>query len=916
MVATVASKVPFSEIGGLLEKIEKLSAKKAVSETKKSLVRDFIKSWREFHDKLHADDPNTTDSFYAAMRLLVPQLEKERAAYGIKEHTLAKHMIDVLGLAKEGADAQKLLNYKAPKHAKGNVGDFASVAYFVLKNRCPEKGSLTIEEVNEHLDSISINNAKKNKQGVLKSIMHLLKNMSALEQKWLIRMIMKELKCGISQQTVFALFHEDAEDLYNVTNSLEKVCLQLRDPNVRLHEIGISLFLPFRPMLGERAAPNKVEKLMDSKDFFIETKYDGERMQLHRDEGEYKYFSRGGNDYTGTYGNDMYHGNFTSYIDNCFKPGVKSCILDGEMMGYNPETKTLGSKGENFDIKSTKEMENYHPCYCVFDVLMLNGKVWSNKPLTERLEALVEIFNPVEGRIFLAERRKGRTNQDVADALNEAIDGREEGIMVKRPDSIYKPNTRKGGWFKIKPEYVGGLMDELDVCIIGGYFGVGHRAGMMSHFLCGVAEAAPDGEHPTVFQSFCKVGSGYSKKELFEFNRKLASHWKPFDKKNPPRCIVLASGFKEKPDAYIHPSNSYIVQVKAAEIIDSDRFKTGCTLRFPRVEKIRDDKHWYDSMTTADVEELKQKSGGKLASGFALADDDEGPSKKKRRIVQRNERPTVSSQFRGVDTTAIKKTSEVFQDLEFCIMNGTAEFSKAHLEQKVVEFGGQIVQNADEQSTLCVVADKIILKVRNYIKKDCYDVVKATWLARCIEAKRFIPWVPSDMHHTSPKTTRKFAFDYDAYGDSYYEDTSVQQLKRVFQKVEAEGAAKPVSQEEIAEFESVYFPDDSPYGLFRTCRFYMDNKLAVDDVDSVIPDCSLELTALDIRFHGGTVVDKLDKKVSHLVVHSSDLSRVQELRNLSKKRERNFHIVTEDWVKDCIESDTLKTERYYEPPAS
>jgi hypothetical protein len=56
MSATVASKVPFSEIGGLLEK---LSAKKAVSETKKSLVRDFIKTWREFHDKLHADDPNT-----------------------------------------------------------------------------------------------------------------------------------------------------------------------------------------------------------------------------------------------------------------------------------------------------------------------------------------------------------------------------------------------------------------------------------------------------------------------------------------------------------------------------------------------------------------------------------------------------------------------------------------------------------------------------------------------------------------------------------------------------------------------------------------------------------------------------------------------------------------------------------------
>ena len=49
-------------------------------------------------------------------------------------------------------------------------------------------------------------------------------------------------------------------------------------------------------------------------------------------------------------------------------------------------------------------------------------------------------------------------------------------------------------------------------------------------------------------------------------------------------------------------------QVKAAEIIDSERFKTGFTLRFPRVEKFRDDKEWYDCMTVPEVEELKQVS--------------------------------------------------------------------------------------------------------------------------------------------------------------------------------------------------------------------------------------------------------------------------------------------------------------------
>ena len=53
--------------------------------------------------------------------------------------------------------------------------------------------------------------------------------------------------------------------------------------------------------------------------------------------------------------------------------------------------------------------------------------------------------------------------------------------------------------------FAGGVMDELDVIVVGGYFGGGHRSHMLSHFLCAVAAPAPDGEHPTEFLTFCKV---------------------------------------------------------------------------------------------------------------------------------------------------------------------------------------------------------------------------------------------------------------------------------------------------------------------------------------------------------------------------------------------------------------------------
>jgi len=56
----------------------------------------------------------------------------------------------------------------------------------------------------------------------------------------------------------------------------------------------------------------------------------------------------------------------------------------------------------------------------------------------------------------------------VVNFLNEAIDRREEGIIVKNPLSTYAPNKRKdSGWFKVKPEYVDGVVDDLDLVVIG-----------------------------------------------------------------------------------------------------------------------------------------------------------------------------------------------------------------------------------------------------------------------------------------------------------------------------------------------------------------------------------------------------------------------------------------------------------------
>lgn len=38
---------------------------------------------------------------------------------------------------------------------------------------------------------------------------------------------------------------------------------------------------------------------------------------------------------------------------------------------------------------------------------------------------------------------------------------------------VYSRTCAGSGWLKIKPEYVDSLSDQLDLIIVGGYFGVG-----------------------------------------------------------------------------------------------------------------------------------------------------------------------------------------------------------------------------------------------------------------------------------------------------------------------------------------------------------------------------------------------------------------------------------------------------------
>ena len=67
---------------------------------------------------------------------------------------------------------------------------------------------------------------------------------------------------------------------------------------------------------------------------------------------EFVWCVSSGNDYTHVFGADPYSGTFVPAVYNCFKPHVKNVILDGEMVGYNEETKTIGKRTFSWGFQS------------------------------------------------------------------------------------------------------------------------------------------------------------------------------------------------------------------------------------------------------------------------------------------------------------------------------------------------------------------------------------------------------------------------------------------------------------------------------------------------------------------------------------------------------------------------------------
>lgn len=215
-----------------------------------------------------------------------------------------------------------------------------------------------------------------------------------------------------------------------------------------------------------------------------------------------------------------------------------------------------------------------------------------------------------------------------------------------------------------------------------------------------------------------------------------------------------------------------------------------------------------------------------------------------------------------------------------------------------------MVQNPG-RDTYCVVAGVENMRVKNLISSDQHDVVRAAWLAECLAAREVIPWQPRHMIHMAPSTREHFAKQYDGYGDSYFADTDVQQLREVFERI-SDGVSGGV---DVQQVERRYGWEDLPTSLFRPFKVYMDHYANLAKAEDAIPASCLDIRALQFRFHGGEVVARLEEGVSHVVV--ADETRLVELRTLRRRFRQKFKIVRDTWVTDSIKEGYLMDDTDY-----
>lgn len=498
----------------------------------------------------------------------------------------------------------------------GDIGETAQVLIAKKRQSTFFRRQLDVRHVFDTLDKM----AKAQGHGAVDMKMALLAGLlsdaSPKEAKYILRTVTGNLRLGIADMTVLDALaiaygggkeaRELTERAYNVSSDLGRVAKVLTQKGLKgIEKFEVSVFEPIRPMLAERlSSPEEILDKLGGK-CIAEYKYDGERIQAHKQGDRVVLFSR------------RLEGISDQYPDavDLVKKQVlaKDAILEAECVAVDLDTgemkpfQELMHRRRKYGVDSA--MKEYPISLFLFDALFVDGKDLTLQPYPVRRKALVNAIKKTE-RVTIAKHMVARDATELERFFLEAIEDGCEGLVCKSiaKDSVYQAGARGWLWIKYKRDYKSEMTDTVDLVVVGAFHGRGKRAGSYGALLLATYNSKKD-----TFETVTKCGTGFTDEDLDELPKMLQKHM--IQHKNLRVQSIL------KADVWFEPS--VVLEILGAEMtlspihtcaLDSIRKGSGLAIRFPRFTgNYRPDKAPEDATTSYEIVEMYRKQLKKIS---------------------------------------------------------------------------------------------------------------------------------------------------------------------------------------------------------------------------------------------------------------------------------------------------------------
>jgi DNA ligase-1 len=573
----------FSELTGYFEKLEATSSRLALIDILSEL---FKKTPSTEIEKIVYLIQGRLAPFFAPIEI------------GMAEKTVAQSIANAYGSTREEVirEFNKL----------GDMGK--AVEKFAARKSVTSE--ISVDEVFKILLEIANTKGEGTVEKRQALLSELLRKLDPTSAKHLVRIPLGNTRLGIGDPTVLdglatAKLGDKSkrkllEGAYNRTSDLGLIAKTLWEKGLNaVQKLEVRVGAPIRSELCERLpSPEKVIEKMGEVD--AQYKYDGFRVQLHKNGEDVRMFSRSLEEMTHM---------FPELIGAVKKQiKAKTIILDSEALAYNPESEEFLPFQETTKRRrkhGIKEMAAKLPLKAfVFDILYKDGQSLIDKPLRQRIEILKEALP--EDDVLI--RTKNQTIKDakiLTVLLEDAISKGLEGLVVKKLESSYEAGARNFNWVKLKRHSAGELNDTIDCVILGYITGKGKRTAFgAGALLVGVYDKEKD-----EFVTVSKIGTGLTDEEWREIHRradKISLDHKP--------ARVISNII---PSVWIKPE--IVIEILADEITRSPIHTAGKTekepgyaLRFPRLVSFRgSDKNAEDATSVKELIEMYRQQGKK-----------------------------------------------------------------------------------------------------------------------------------------------------------------------------------------------------------------------------------------------------------------------------------------------------------------